>query len=125
MSAYADTKDWDPLGSASLSSIQAYSQLYNQLVQFSTGADTTEIVGDLATSWESSNGGQTFTFHLAENATWGDGVSVTADDVVFALGRYMDTENSMGRSGLFRNYTVPASEGGIKKIDDHTVEMNL
>ena len=125
MSAYADTKDWDPLGSASLSSIQAYSQLYNQLVQFSTGANTTEIVGDLATSWESSNGGQTFTFHLAENATWGDGVSVTADDVVYALGRYMDTENSMGRSGLFRNYTVPESEGGIKKIDDHTVEMNL
>ena len=125
MSAYADTKDWDPLGSASLSSIQAYSQLYNQLVQFSTGANTTEIVGDLATSWESSNGGQTFTFHLAENATWGDGVSVTADDVVYALGRYMDTENSMGRSGLFRNYTIPASEGGIKKIDDHTVEMNL
>ena len=125
MSAYADTKDWDPLGSASLSSIQAYSQLYNQLVQFSTGADTTEIVGDLATSWESSNGGQPFPFHLAENATWGDGVSVTADDVVFAFGRYMDTENSMVRSGLFRNYTVPASEGGIKKIDEHTVEMNL
>ena len=124
MSAYADTKDWDPLGSASLSSIQAYSQLYNQLVQFDT-VETTKVVGDLATNWEVSNGGSTFTFHLAENATWGDGVSVTADDVVYALGRYMDTENSMGRSGLFRNYTVPASEGGIKKIDDHTVEMNL
>ena len=63
MSAYADTKDWDPLGSASLSSIQSYSQLYNQLVQFSTGADTTEVVGDLADSWDVSNGGSTFTFH--------------------------------------------------------------
>jgi peptide/nickel transport system substrate-binding protein len=125
MSAYADTKDWDPLGSASLSSIQAYSQIYNQLVQFSTGADTTKVVGDLAESWEVSNGGSTFTFHLAENATWGDGVSVTADDVVFALSRYMNPENSIGRSGLFRNYTVPVSEGGIKKIDDYTVEMNL
>ena len=124
MSAYADTKDWDPLGSASLSSIQAYSQLYNQLVQFDT-VETTKVVGDLATNWEVSNGGSPFTFHLAENATWGDGVSVTADAVVYALGRYMDTENSMGRSGLFRNYTIPASEGGIKKIDDHTVEMNL
>jgi peptide/nickel transport system substrate-binding protein len=125
MSAYADTKDWDPLGSASLSSIQAYSQIYNQLVQFSTGTDTTKVVGDLAESWEVSNGGSTFTFHLAENATWGDGVSVTADDVVFALSRYMNPENSIGRSGLFRNYTVPVSEGGIKKIDDYTVEMNL
>lgn len=27
MSAYADTKDWDPKGSSSLSSVQAYSQL--------------------------------------------------------------------------------------------------
>ena len=34
MSAYADTKDWDPLGSSSLSSVISYSQLYNQLVQF-------------------------------------------------------------------------------------------
>ena len=125
MSAYADTKDWDPLGSASLSSIQSYSQLYNQLVQFSTGADTTEVVGDLADSWDVSNGGSTFTFHLNKDAVWGDGTDVTADDVVFALSRYMNPENSMGRSGLFRNYTLPLEEGGIKKVDDDTVEMNL
>ena len=31
----------------------------------------------------------------------------------------------MGRSGLFRNYTLPVEEGGIKKVDDDTVEMNL
>jgi ABC-type transport system substrate-binding protein len=125
MSAYADTRDWDPLGSASLSSIQAYSQLYNQLVQFSTGVNTTELVGDLADSWETSNGGSTFTFHINEDAVWNDGVDVTADDVVFALSRYMDPENSMGRSGLFRNYTIPVADGGIKKVDDDTVEMNL
>ena len=125
MSAYADTRDWDPLGSASLSSIQAYSQLYNQLVQFSTGANTTEVVGDLADSWDISNGGSTFTFHINQDAVWGDGTDVTADDVVFALSRYMDPENSIGRSGLFRNYTLGVDEGGIKKIDDDTVEMNL
>ena len=125
MSAYADTRDWDPKGSASLSSIQAYSQLYNQMVQFSTGSDTTKIEGDLADTWESSNGGQTFTFHLNEDAVWGDGTDVTSDDVVYALSRYMDPENSIGRSGLFRNYTLPAAEGGVKKIDDSTIEMNL
>ncbi|MCH9017918.1 MAG: ABC transporter substrate-binding protein, partial [Chloroflexi bacterium] len=124
MSAYADTKDWDPLGSGSLSSVQAYSQLYNQLVQFDS-VDTTLIEGDLATSWEISNGGQTFTFHLAENARWHDGEDLTADDVVFAFSRYMDTDNSIGRSGLFRNYTLPVADGGIKKIDRNTVEMNL
>ena len=124
MSAYADTKDWDPLGSGSLSSVQAYSQLYNQLVQFDS-VDTTLIEGDLATSWEISNGGQTFTFRLAENARWQDGEDLTADDVVFAFSRYMDTDNAIGRSGLFRNYTLPVADGGIKKIDRNTVEMNL
>ena len=124
MSAYADTKDWDPLGSASLSSIQSYSQLYNQLVQFDS-AETTKVVGDLATGWDVSDGGQTFTFHLPKNAQWQDGVDITADDVVYALSRYMNPENSIGRSGLFRNYTLPVDEGGISKIDDHTVEMKL
>ncbi len=63
MSAYADTRDWDPLGSASLSSIQAYSQLYNQVVQYDT-EDIAKIVCDLCSDWEVSNGGQRFTFNL-------------------------------------------------------------
>ncbi len=125
MYSYADTRDWDPLGSASLSSIQAYSQLYNQLVQFDTGADTTKVVNDLADSWETSNAGTTFTFHLNQDAKWHDGEDIGADDVVNALSRYMDPENSIGRSGLFRNYTLSVEEGGIKEIDADTVEMNL
>ncbi|NQW24118.1 MAG: ABC transporter substrate-binding protein, partial [SAR202 cluster bacterium] len=124
MSAYADNKDWDPLGSSSTSSVQAFSQIYSQLVQFDTGADTGKVVGDLATSWDISNGGTTFTFHLAENAKWHDGKPVTADDVVFSMARYMGNK-TIGRSGLFRNYTKTEADGGIKKIDASTVEMNL
>lgn len=37
----------------------------------------------------------------------------------------MDPNVPIGRSGLFRNYTLPVAEGGVRKIDDHTVEMNL
>ena len=124
MSAYADTRDWDPVGSASLSSIQAYSQLYNQLIQFDT-VETTKIVGDLADSWEISDGGQTFTFKLNKDVRWHDGVDLTASDVVFALSRYMDPENAIGRSGLFRSYVLPADQGGITEIDADTVEMKL
>ena len=42
MSAFADTRDWDPLGSSSLSSVNAYSQLYNQIVQFAVIRKCTE-----------------------------------------------------------------------------------
>ena len=128
MSAYADNKDWDTLGSASQSSIAAVSQLYNQMVQFDTGTpggDTSAVVNDLADSWDVSNGGTTFTFHLNKDAQWQDGSDISADDVVYSYSRYMNPDNKIGRSGLFRNYTMPVDQGGIKKIDADTIEMNL
>ena len=124
MAAYADTKDWDPLGSSSLSSIQAYSQLYNQLVQFDT-VDTGKVVCDLCRDWQVSNDGQTFTFNLRPNIKWQDGRDLTAEDVAFSMARYMDPEVSIGRSGLFRNYTKTVEENGVRALDNDTVEFNL
>ena len=124
MSAYADTRDWDPIGSGSLSSVQAYSQFYNQLVQYDS-VDTTKIICDLCSSWEFTNGGQTFTFKIRPNIKWHDGNDLTAEDVVFSMARYMDPEVSIGRSGLFRNYTLPVEENGVRLVDSGTVEFNL
>ena len=105
MSAYADTRDWDPRGSSSLSSIQAVSQLYNQLVQMDT-TDTGLIVCDLCESWEITNDGTTFTFKIRDGIQWIDGDPLTADDVVFSMKRYGDLSGPTGRSGLWRNYTL-------------------
>ncbi len=124
MSAYADAEVWEPVGSGSLSSVQAYSQLYNQIVQFDT-TDTTKVVCDLCADWEFSNSGETVTFNLVDNAVWHDGTPLTAADVEFSMARYMNPDVSIGRSGLFRNYTLPVEEGGVKMIDGTTVEFNL
>jgi ABC-type transport system substrate-binding protein len=124
MSAYADTRDWDPKGSSSLSSIQAVSQLYNQIVQMDT-VDTSLVVCDLCESWEVTNGGQTFTFKIRDGILWNDGQDLTADDVVHSMLRYGDLDSSAGRSGLWRNYTLEANDGGVNQIDDLTVEFNL
>ncbi len=124
MSAYADTRDWDPLGSSSLSSVKSYSQLYNQIVQPDT-TDTVKIICDLCSSWDISNGGQTFSFKIRDGVKWQDGEDLTADDVVYGLARYMNPEVSIGHSGLFRNYALPVKEGGIKLVGDDTVEFNL
>ncbi len=123
MSAYADTKDWDPVGSGSLSSVQAYSQLYNQIVQ-QDRVRTQDVVCDLCESWDISNGGLTFTFTLRDGIKWQDGKDLTAEDVVFSMERYM-TAGKVGRSGLFRNYVLSVDDGGVKLIDDKTVEFNL
>ena len=124
MSAYADSRDWDPKGSSSLSSIQAVSQLYNQIVQYDT-VDTSLIVCDLCDSWEASNNGQTITFHLRDDVSWLDGEKLDADDVHNSMLRYGDLDSKMGRSGLWRQYTLEASNGGVNLIDNNTVEFNL
>ena len=139
MSAYADTKDWDPLGSASLSSVISYSQLYNQVVQYNS-IETDQVEGDLASDWQISADGLTYTFNLQPNALWGDGEPITADDVVYSMLRYANPCNSAGRSGLWRQYTValnvvekidkadcsPTNANDVvRKIDDSTVEFSL
>ena len=124
MSAYADTKDWDPKGSSSLSSIQAVSQLYNQIVQYDT-VETSLVVCDLCEDWKVSNGGTTFTFNIRPGIKWLDGQDLTADDVHHSMLRYGDLDSSAGRSGLWRNYTLVPNDGGVNLIDDDTVEFNL
>ena len=139
MSAYADTKDWDPLGSSSLSSVISYSQLYNQIVQFDND-DTTQVTGDLAESWDINPEGTRYTFHLREGVQWNDGMPLTADDVVYSMQRYGNPCNGRGRSGLWRTYTIPIevvditdkadctatnADEVIRKVDSHTVEFNL
>ena len=124
MSAYADSRDWDPKGSSSLSSIQAVSQLYNQIVQYDT-VDTSQIVCDLCDGWEISNGGQTMTFKIRDGIQWLDGNPLTADDVHNSMLRYGDLDSKMGRSGLWRQYTEEAKNGGVNLIDNSTVEFNL
>ena len=124
MSAYADTKDWDPRGSSSLSSIQAVSQLYNQLVQMDT-TDTSQIVCDLCDSWEITNGGETFTFKIRDGIKWIDGDDLTAEDIHYSMLRYGDLDGPTGRSGLWRNYVLEAKNGGVNLIDDNTIEFNL
>ncbi len=138
MSAYADTKDWDPLGSSSLSSVISYSQLYNQIVQYDT-VDTNAITGDLAEDWEISADGLTYTFFLRDNMQWTDGTEITASDIITTHSRYANPCNGAGRSGLWRNYTVTVEvadkDGGdcsatnlddvMVAIDDKTVEFKL
>ena len=139
MSAYADTKDWDPLGSSSLSSVISFSQLYNQIVQFDT-EDTSVVVGDLAESWDINEDGTSYTFHLRDDVQWNDGTALTADDVVYSMQRYGNPCNGRGRSGLWRAYAIPIevvnivdktdctatnADQAVRKVDDLTVEFNL
>ena len=46
---------------------------------------------DLATSWETSEDGLTWTFHIREGMKWQDGVPLTARDVAFTYDLILET----------------------------------
>jgi len=57
-------------------------------------------VPDLATSWEVSEDGRTFTFHLAPNAEFHDGVPVTSEDVRFTFEELLLKFHSRTRASI-------------------------
>ena len=71
----------------------------------------------LAQSWNVSDDAKTWTFHLAQNTTWNDGVPFTCADVKFT-NDYMKSHNlTMG--------FVLTDVQSVDCPDDHTAVFNL
>lgn len=85
-----------------------------------------------AESWELSEDGRTWTFHLRQDALWSDGVPVTADDWVLGYNRYLDPEMAnvyawalftVENGEAYNKGEVGVEELGIKKIDEYTFSI--
>ena len=106
--------------------VMSYSGIYNQLIEYNPETeDPFDLRGDLATSWELSEDGGVYTFHLNPKARWQDGKPVTAEDVVYSMDSMVDAEAKPPRV-----VTLPALEtyyekGTARAIDVHTVEIPL
>lgn len=74
---------------------------------------------DLARSWTVSEDGLTWTFELAPDAKWSDGVPLTAEDVAFTLLAYRD----WGDFGYMSGYTTYFKD--VQATDEHTVVVTL
>jgi peptide/nickel transport system substrate-binding protein len=66
-------------------SVNAFIMLYPQLVQYSYEDEQYEIEGDWAESWETSQDGKDWTFHLYPGGQWSDGKPLTADDAAWSI----------------------------------------
>lgn len=90
----------------------------------------------IATDYDVSEDGLTWTFHLREDATWSNGTAVTANDFVYAWRRAVDpaVNSSYGpymMGDVIKNANevaageVPIEDLGVKAIDDYTFEVQL
>ena len=66
-------------------SVNAFIMLYPQLIQYAYVDGKYEIEGDWAESWDTSEDGKDWTFHLKAGGKWSDGQPLTADDAVWSI----------------------------------------
>lgn len=81
--------------------------------------DSGEVLPGLARSWDISEDGTVYTFHLAEGVTFHDGTPFSAEDVKFSLDRARAEDSTNPQKGLF------AAIENVEVIDDNTVEVTL
>lgn len=87
-----DVQSFDPIVPSDNMSIWTMLLIYDQLIR--VAADGSSLEGGLAESWERSDDGLTYTFHLRQGVTFHDGSAVTPDDVIYSLNRVVNDETS-------------------------------
>lgn len=93
-----------------------YANVFEGLTRFT--ADGT-IAPALAQSWDVSEDGTVYTFHLASGVTFHDGTGFDAEDVKFSLDRARAEDSTNAQKALF------AGISAVEVIDPQTVKVTL
>jgi oligopeptide transport system substrate-binding protein len=92
------------------------------------------IFADCAESWDISDDGLTYTFHLREGLKWSDGKPVTSHDYVAGLKRVMDPKTASEQAAILdmvknaRDVSYgrkPLDELGVHAVDELTFVVEL
>lgn len=87
----------------------------------------------IASSWDVSQDGKTYTFHLRD-AKWSNGDAVTAQDFEYSWKRTLDPKNAsqyafmlglVKGANAYSHGTGSVEEVGVKALDDKTLEVKL
>lgn len=98
----------DPAKISADSEVLLGNTVYDYLID--VDADN-KIQPRLATSWDISADGLTYTFTLTENATWHDGSPFTAADVVWSFNRLRDPAVGSSAASLLENVASIEASG--------------
>jgi peptide/nickel transport system substrate-binding protein len=93
------------------------SNIYSSLIAFGPGGN---YVPYLASSWEVSADGLTYTFHLRNDVFFHNGDPLTAQDVAWTYQRALDPETASPATAAYL-----ANVETITAVDDYTVEIKL
>jgi peptide/nickel transport system substrate-binding protein len=114
-------------------SLRALDQMFEGLVTLKAGG--TEVIPDLAESWEANSAGTKWTFHLREGVKFHDGTDFNAEAVCFNFDRWYNFKGPFQLEsatyywqtvfGGFSDKKKPSLYKSCEAIDENTVVLNL
>ena len=93
-----------------------YSNIFEGLTRFMGDGS---VVPGLAKSWDVSDDGTVYTFHLQSGVKFHDGSAMDAEDVKFSLDRARAEDSTNAQKGLFKGIT------DVSVVDPMTVKVTL
>jgi peptide/nickel transport system substrate-binding protein len=115
MARNEEAQSFDPVVPGDNGSIYSIQQIFDQLTRLNH--DSTYVVPGLAESWHISSDRKTYTFRL-RSARFSNGAPVTADDVIYSLGRTFNPKTCF-YSFLFASVT------SVRKLNSRTIQIKL
>ena len=114
-----DPDNLDPAVTVTNNSWTAVYPAYERLVKFKveSGKGTTDVEGDVATSWTASEDGKVWTFTLGDGHAFADGTPVDAAAVKFSFERVLKV--GKGPADLYDQVQ------SVDAVDAHTVKFTL
>ena len=128
---FVDPPTIDPHLTTDATSARIIVEVFGGLVTIDPNLD---IVPDLAESWDISQDGRVYTFHLRPDAKFHDGKSVTAHDVIWSLERVTNPLTESPVADQYLGDIVGVKEklageatsiSGVRFVDEHTVELTI
>jgi peptide/nickel transport system substrate-binding protein len=113
-----EVDSFNPFNGIEASSYEMWALTYDFLVGYSMKDMSPEPA--LAKSWETSEDGLTWTFHMRDDVTWSDGEPLTANDVAYTYNRVLD---GGPEAATWSSYLTSVEK--IEATDDYTLEMTL
>jgi peptide/nickel transport system substrate-binding protein len=81
------------------------------------------VLPNIAKSWDVTDGGRTFTFHLRRGMKWSDGHAFTADDFVFWFEDMYQNKDLVPIPSAY--FATNGKQGTVVKVDNSTVRYQF
>lgn len=119
----AEPKSLDPQTVTAINDFRILMNVYDGLVRYKDGA--LEVEPALATAWQISEDGKSYTFTLREGVKFHDGTRFDAEAVKFNFDRMLDESHPYHETGPFPLSFFFSAIEEVTMVDDMTVRFDL